>query len=99
MAVTHITGGNNYRMTAAGDQITDAIWIKSIRWNAGAASVADEVLDLVDPTATGDLIWTTVSAGSDYVEQTVYSSPRFFRNGIRIQTMTNNRGDVYVEYA
>lgn len=84
-------------MTAATDQLAFPVHIKSIRWVAGASSVAGDSLILVESSigTITDVLWATVAAGASYVEADSCGGHGFdFRNGVRINTIS--RGSLYL---
>lgn len=97
MAITHMAGSNIFQMTAAGDEITDALWVTGIRVTSDAATIDDRI-DLVDPSATGNELWRTITAATDYVEEVTFNPPRLWRNGVRVHVNEGDRAEIYISY-
>lgn len=101
MAVT-AEGPYVYSLTAAGDEITEALFITKMIWRGEAASVfGTDALSVVDPTDHTKIIWETVSPGTYGEVHFITADERghYAAHGIHILTMTADRGtlDVYVK--
>ena len=98
MAVTH-RGSGIIEFTAAGDQVTEALFVKSIRWLSQSA-VNGDTLSIVDPSNTSNELWADFAAGPFHqADWRQLNPPWYFLNGLRIETLTGDRGTVTIEYA
>ena len=71
-------------------------YVKSIRWVAGTASVADDALIIRDPSDNTTL-WETTASGANYTEEVLYDKPIRWRNGFEVPTLA--RGTLYIQLA
>lgn len=101
MAVT-LLSGNIIQMTAAGDEITLNCRVQRIRWDSTSAQTGDQ-LEISDPANTSDILFESLAAGPYHFMDTGDLSPgrqgMKFGTGLRIQTMTGDRGTVRVYLA
>lgn len=100
MAVT--VTQNVVELTAQGDQVAQGAVVQSVRVVADVSSLAGDVVELTDPV-TGGVLWQTkvVSSVGAEAELTASGSKsgRTWRNGFRLNTLTGDRGTVYVSLA
>lgn len=91
-----------YRMTAAGDQIAEALFLTKMVWTGVAASVfGTDQIQVVDPTNVANILWETTSNGPSTEKwfETADQRGHYAAHGIRLQVLTGNRGvlDIYVK--
>lgn len=87
------------RFNIAGDEVLIALTVTKMIWRGEATSVfGTDALQVVDPTATGVIIWEATSPGA-YGEVYFQDSPLYCPRGLRVETMTADRGALDVYYA
>ena len=88
-------------MTAALDEVDIPIVPQSVRFVADPASLAGDIIQLIDPVTSG-VLWAGYAGGVTGTEAELMSSgdknARTWRNGVRLGTLTGDRGTVYVRY-
>lgn len=98
--VTSVTA-DVIQFTAAGDQILQPVVPQSVRFVADPASLAGDVIELVDPVTSG-VLWSGYAGGVTGTEAELMSSgslnSRVWPNGVQLGTLTGDRGTVYVRY-
>lgn len=95
MAIS-VNSGKVINMTAADDEVTEALFVKSIRVVADAPTIGDDCV-FVDPDNTSDEIWRTrAPAGANVVEEALIE--RYLKNGIRLHTNDDNKFEAYISY-
>jgi hypothetical protein len=94
MAFTHNPRAKVFIGSTAADSIAYSIYIKKIRWVAGAAAQANDDLILTDNQSSPGTVWATTATGANYVESDLVEAT--FPDGIRIGTI--DRGTVYIYY-
>ena len=99
MAVT--VEQDTIKMTAADDEVTIPLVVHSVRFVAEAGQLAADEIVLVDPVTDGEL-WRTFGGSATATEAELISAAvphtSHWRNGVKVGTMTGNRGLVYVRY-
>lgn len=92
MAVTHNESSKTFRLTAATDEITIPLWVKTWRW-VGATD-AGHTMQLVDPSATTEIIVQANASTADHTEESLVET--LWKNGARLQALGS--GEVYINY-
>lgn len=84
-------------LTGAGSEITAPITVSCIRW-AHATTVGHELI-LTESSAgnTNNVIWPTIAAGSEYVEESCALRDQSLSKGIRIGTIGSGKVWVYTK--
>ncbi|MEE9586109.1 MAG: hypothetical protein V3W09_04335 [Nitrososphaerales archaeon] len=93
MAITHNSSARQFAVTAAADEVTVDLIIKSVRWVA-EAGVAGNNISIVDPQNTGETLWESVVSGANYVEAQL--SETRWANGFRVSVLDS--GTLYINY-
>lgn len=96
MAVTVNQNAGVIELTAAGDEVAMPVFVKSVRFAAGAGQLAADVITLVDPQATSETLWTTFGMSAQATEAELIE--KMWHNGFRVGTMTGDRGNIYISY-
>lgn len=95
MAVSN-RGSQTLLFAAAGDQITEALLVSSIRWHSSTGAPGDD-LSIVDPTDTTKVLYSDECTGSNFISEKGYAWPgRYFPNGLRVHVLTS--GSVTIVY-
>lgn len=98
--VTSITA-DVIELTTTGDQLLMPVIPQSVRFVADPASLPGDVIQLVDPETLG-VLWTSYAGSATGTEAELMSSgslnSRVWPNGMRLGTLTGDRGTVYVRY-
>jgi hypothetical protein len=96
MAVTINQNAGVIQMTAAGDEVRLPLWVKSVRFVAEVGQLAADVIQLSDPLATSEILWETFGMAATATEAELIE--KMWHNGVRVQTMTADRGRIYISY-
>ena len=98
MAVTINQKAGVIEFTAAGDEVRIPLMVKSVRFvadPAGTQMATDQII-LVDPLATSEVLWRTYGMATEATEAELIE--KMWHNGVRVGTMTGDRGLIYVSY-
>lgn len=97
MAVS--VSNNTVEMTAAGDEFLVTAIVQSVRFKGEAGSLPADQIEITDPV-TGGVIWSSNATLANSSEAELMHSgnrsSRTWRNGFRLNTLTGDRGTVYV---
>jgi len=85
----NVTTAQPWILDSTGVVTTDDIRIKHLRWVSASANAGDTVV-LKDKN--GKVIWATVAAGADNVEDSLTENQRFFP-GLTVDTIS---GTLYI---
>lgn len=95
MAVTVNQNAGVIQLTAADDEVAMPIYVKSIRFVSEAGQQAADVITLVDPD-TDEVLWPTYGMSATATEAELIE--KMWHNGLKVGTMTGDRGTIYVSY-
>lgn len=96
MAVVINQNAGVISMSAADDEVAIPLQVKSVRFVAGAGQLAADVIQLVDPQATSEVLWATYGMSAQATEAELIE--KMWHNGVRVGTMTGDRGTIYISY-
>lgn len=96
MAVVVNQNAGVIELNAAGDEIAMPIWVKSVRYVSTAGTTATDVITLVDPQATSEVLWTTFGFATEATEAELIE--KMWHNGFRLDVNTGNNGRVFISY-
>lgn len=96
MAVTVNQNAGVIALTAEDDEVLLPLKVKSIRFVAGAGQLAADVITLVDPQAVSEVLWSTFGMAAQATEAELIE--KMWHNGLRVGTMTGDRGTIFVSY-
>ena len=96
MAVTVNQASGYIEMTEAGDEVARYLNVKSVRFVSETGQLAADVIQLVDPQATSEVLWENYGVADPSVEEA--TGEKAWRNGVRLETLTGDRGKVHISY-
>lgn len=95
MAVTVNQNAGIIIMTAAADEVTIPLKVKSVRFVAESGQQAADVIELQDPD-TDEVLWATYGMSAQATEAELIE--KMWHNGVKVGTMTSDRGTIYISY-
>lgn len=96
MAVIVNQFSGTIELTEQGDEVAMPLWIKSVRFVAGAGSVATDVIQLVDPQALTESLWKTFAMATEATEAELIE--KWWHNGFNLVSLPGDNGSVFISY-